>query len=113
MSGRDGGDGMTSKNRRRGKDLEKFVAKDLGGRRVGILGQEDVILHHGAFSLECKERKKIPVFIRKSMDQAIENAKKWGHRPGFVLHELGDNHEKDTVTILYKDFKAILEREGK
>jgi len=100
---------MSNKNRQRGKSLERFIAKDLGGRRVGILGQEDVILHHGAFSLEVKERKKLPVFIWNCMAQADRNAQRNGNRPGVVLHELGDDHDKDTVMIRYRDFKALIE----
>jgi hypothetical protein len=101
---------VSNRNRQRGKSLERFVAQDLGGRRVGILGQEDVILHHGAFSLECKERKKLPVFIWNSMNQADRNAQRNGYRPGVVLHELGDNHDSDIVLIKYKDFKTLIER---
>ena len=77
---------------------------------MGILGQEDVILHHGAFSLECKERKKLPVFIWNCMNQADRNAQRNGNRPGVVLHELGDNHDSDIVLIKYKDFKTLIER---
>ena len=100
---------MSSKNRRRGKDLERWVAKYFGGRRVGILGQEDVILHHG-ISVEAKERQKLPVFIHKCMAQAEGNAP--GETAMVVLHELGDEYEMGYVIIRCKDFKAILE-EGK
>jgi len=97
---------MSSRNRRRGKDLERFIAKDLGGRRVGILGQEDVILHHG-LSAECKERQKLPVFIHNCITQAERHAN--GNPAIVVLHKLGEEHENDLVFIRYRDFKAILE----
>jgi hypothetical protein len=99
---------MSNKNRQRGKSLERFIAKDLGGRRVGILGQEDVILHRG-ISCECKERVKLPMFIHRCMAQAEGNAK--GETAIVILHELGKEHEQDFVLCRYKDFKAILEKE--
>ena len=102
---------MSNRNRQRGKALERFVAKDLGGRRVGILGQEDVILYHGGFSLECKERQKLPAIIWASMEQAIRNAKKSGLRPGVILHELGKGHPGDIVMIRYEDFRGMVKKE--
>ena len=102
---------MSSKNRQRGKSLERWIAKDLNGERIGILGKEDVVIHHGCFSLEVKERKTLPVFIWKSMAQAQRNAAKRGYRPGVVLHELGKEHEQDIVLCRYKDFKEILEKQ--
>jgi hypothetical protein len=101
---------MSSKNRARGKSLERFIAKDLGGERIGILGKEDVVVHHGCFSLETKERKVIPVFIWKSMEQAERNAAKRGYRPGVVLHRLGQDHGKDIVILKYEDFKSLIKQ---
>ena len=98
---------MSNLNRRRGKDLERYVAKDLGGRRVGILGQEDVIIHRG-LSCECKERKKLPVFITGCLEQAERNAD--GETAFVVLHELGKDHDQDIVLCRYKDWKSILGR---
>lgn len=103
------GNSMSNKNRQRGKSLERFIARDLGGRRVGILGQEDVILHCG-IAVETKERKKLPAFIHNCMSQAERNAK--GDTAIVVLHELGKEHGDDIVLCRYKDFKAILEKEG-
>lgn len=103
---------MSNRNRRRGKDLEKFIAADLDGERIGILGKEDVVVHHGGFSLECKERKSIPMFIWNSMTQAQKNAAKRGYRPAVVLHGAGKDHDGDIVFIRYEDFKAILRKEG-
>ena len=99
---------MSKFNRQRGKSLERFIAKDLGGRRVGILGQEDVILHQG-IAVECKERAKLPVFIHRCMDQAEGNAP--GEAAIVILHELGKEHEQDIIMCRYKVFKAILEKE--
>jgi len=100
---------MSSKNRRRGKDLERWVAKYFGGRRVGILGQEDVRLHWGC-NIECKERAALPIFIYKSMAQAERNAA--GSMAWVVLHQLGDEYENGLVIMRCKDVKTILEKEG-
>ena len=99
---------MSSRNRRRGKDLERFVAADLGGRRVGILGQADVELR--GFSIETKERKSLPAFIVKCMAQAERNAR--GDAAIVVLHELNQEHGRDIVMLRYRDFRAILKQGG-
>jgi len=95
-----------SKNRRRGKDLERWVASDLGGRRVGILGSEDVSTPR--FALECKERKKLPQFIKKTMAQAKANTPD-GKFAAVVLHELNSSHEKDIVLMEYTTFRMLVE----
>jgi len=94
--------------RRRGKDLERFIAQDLGGRRVGILGHEDVIIplpngKEGA--VESKERQKLPVFLKKCMAQACDNCN--GRVPIVHLHELHQSHDGDLVIMQYKDFKEV------
>jgi hypothetical protein len=94
------------KNRDRGKALEKAVAKDLGGRRIGLLGMEDVTF--GRFSIETKEREKLPVFLKKCITQAESNA--GGKVPVVILHELGDRHSKDLVVMRYFEWKKILDK---
>lgn len=101
---------MSNINRQRGKSLERHVAKDLGGERIGILGHDDVVIHHGGFSLECKERKRVPVFVTNAMTQAINAAERRGYRAAVVVHQLGDRHEDGIVFIRYKDFRDILQR---
>ena len=90
-------------NRRRGKDFERWLAKDLGGRRIGLLGQEDVIIDK--YRAECKERKKLPMFIKKCMAQAISNCR--DAIPIVILHELNSNHNDDLVIMRYADWKEI------
>ena len=46
---------MTSTNRRRGKDAERKIAEMFEGKRIGIMGGEDVM--HPYFSIEVKSRK--------------------------------------------------------
>jgi hypothetical protein len=94
------------KNRRRGKDLERFLAKDLGGRRVGILGQEDVTTDR--FSIECKEREAYPAFLEQSMAQAIRNSLSGDKIPVFILHRLNQGHDTDLVMMRYGDWKNLI-----
>lgn len=89
----------TQRNRKRAKEVERRLAKKLGGRRVGILGQEDI--EHERFSIEVKSRKK---FVAEAwMKQAEKNAK--GKIPIVIVHVTGKHHENDYVIIKLKDFK--------
>lgn len=104
---------MSKKNRDRGKRLERFLANDLKGRRIGLLGKEDVQLDR--FSIECKERKKMPTFLKKSMKQAFQNCED-GKAPVLILHEHDQPHGLDLVIMYYvfwKDFKEIKNVENK
>jgi len=99
---------MSKKGRRRGKTLEKYVAKMFGGERLGLLNKEDVRLEH--FSCECKERERLPVSIKKWYAQATKHA---GERiPMVYMHELNRPHGEDLVIIRAEDIKGwILSRE--
>jgi len=96
---------MSKKNRQRGKDYERWIAKDLGGRRVGLLGFEDVLTQK--FAIECKERKKLPKFVVNTMEQAENNAPE-GKIPVVCLHELHAPHEKDLVIMYYEDWRKLI-----
>lgn len=108
---------MSNLNRRRGKDYERWLAQDLSGLRIGVLGYEDVILRTGwsAWSIECKEVQEMPALIRNGMAQAIENAKRNGNRPLLCIHENSGRHENDAVVLVmtYRDAKDARILEGK
>jgi len=87
---------MTSKNRRRGKDLQRFLAKYLKGENVAILGGED--LRFNFLSGECKERRKLPKFLKDCMAQAEGNCPD-RKIPFVVLHELNKSHKEDLVIL--------------
>ena len=93
-----------SRNRDRGKAYERFIAADLGGRRVGTMGKEDVILD--GYSCELKERKKLPEFMKKCMYQAINNCSD-GNEPLVFLHELYMPHSLDVVMMPYSVFRHM------
>ena len=88
-----------SRNRQRGKDSERQIAKLLGGKRVGILGDEDVM--HPVYSIEVKSRKKFSG--RKWMEQCKKNNKD-NKIPIVVIHEANKPHSTDLVLIGIKDF---------
>lgn len=92
-------------NRRRGKSNERALAKRLKAKRVGILQGED--LEHPIFSFEVKERKKLPVFLRESYQQAVDNAPD-DKIPIVVLHQLKTKHSKDLIIMALKDFEKII-----
>lgn len=84
------------------KHLEKKVAKEMGGKRVGILNSEDV--QHKVFSFECKCIKRIPASIKGWMSQCKANNLD-NKIPIIVLHEKG-KHD-DYVIMSYKDFRDL------
>jgi len=91
-------------NRDRGKSYERWLAQDLGGRRIGLLGSEDVLTN--TFAIEAKEREKLPAFLKKTMAQAKANCP--DDRLALVcLHELHTNHEHDLVVMEYSVFKVL------
>ena len=95
---------MSKRNRQRGKKYERWVANDLGGRRVGLLGMEDVVT--SIYAIECKERQKLPAFIKNVMAQAKANCPD-DKLPLVCLHELNTSHQSDVVMMEYSVFKTI------
>jgi len=91
---------MSKKGRRRGKDLEKHIAKTFGGERLGLLNKEDVRLTH--FSVEAKEREHLPVSIKKWYAQATVHAQ--DRIPMVYMHELNRPHGEDLVVIRADDW---------
>lgn len=92
------------KNRRRGKGVEKRVAKKLEGLRIGVLGREDVLTER--FSVEVKSRQKL-AFL-KWWEQARKNVS-GGRVPLLVVHQ---KHGKRYFVILeLDDFLKLLEGE--
>lgn len=72
-------------NRRRGKATERRVAKLLSGKRVGVLGREDVFTE--TFVVEVKNRKKL-TFV-KWFEQVLKHAEKEKKIPLVVCKEYG------------------------
>ncbi len=93
----------TNKNRQRGKATERAVAKRLDGKRVGVMGGEDV--EHPIFSIEVKSRK---AFVATDwMAQSARNCPE-GKVPLVVVHVTGQRHTEDMVILRMKDFEDFL-----
>ena len=87
-------------NRQAGKNLERSVAKRMGGKRVGILGKEDISC--GPWSIEAKKRK---AFVGcKYMEQAVRNCPA-GKTPIVIVHMTSQRHGKDLVMMRFRDFE--------
>ena len=92
-----------SKGRRRGKELERYVAKLFNGRRLGLYGTVDV--EAGNFAIECKERQTPLVTLKKWMDQATFHA--CGKIPVVYFHVNNESHNDDLVILFAPDFKEL------
>ena len=92
------------RNRERGKEAEKAIAKLLGGRRVGILGKEDI--DHPDYTVEVKSRKTFAG--SKFLEQAEQH--NTGDKTAIaVVHVTGKRHADDIVMIRLKDFLRMEE----
>ena len=93
-----------SKNRDRGKRLERKIAERLGGKRTGVLGGEDVL--HIYYSIECKSRDKLPKWFDNFWKQTLANCEE-GKTPLLVIHQTNKNHDDDFVVIKLSDFESF------
>ena len=98
---------MSQIGRRRGKDLEKHAARFYSGKRIGVLGNEDIFLSR--FSCECKEREKLPASIKSWMAQAERNASGYGKIAFVHMHENNASHNEDLVILRASDFKEFVD----
>lgn len=88
-------------NRDRGKANEKALAKRLGGKRVGVMGGEDV--QTSDFSVEAKARQ---AFVgEKWMAQAERNCPE-GKTPIVIVHLHRKRHGEDIVMIRLNEWEA-------
>ncbi len=63
---------VSKRNKNRGKQVERKVAKLLGGKRIGTMGGEDIAMDK--YSVEVKSRKKISVVDR--FEKMVKNKEK-------------------------------------
>lgn len=91
------------RNRLRGKQAERAVAKMLGGRRMGLFGKEDV--EHPILSVEVKSR--VAFVGRGWLEQAKRNAPA-GKKPVVVIHEKHKDHKNDMVLMDIALFQEML-----
>lgn len=99
---------IAKQNRKRGKNIERAIAKQVDGKRVGVLGKEDI--SHSLFSIESKGRKK---FVATSwIEQAYKNAPKDKDGnllkiPCIVVHVHHQRYDNAIVGIELKYWKLI------
>lgn len=95
---------LQSRNRERGKDAERTIAKLIGGRRVGILGKEDI--DHPDYTVEVKSRKS---FAGSKFLEQAEKHNADDKTAIAIVHVTGKRHAEDIVMMRLKDFLTIKE----
>ena len=75
----------------------------MGGKRVGILGKEDISDPQGRFSYEVKMRKKLPKFLKDCYAQARANCGV-GKHPVVILKEKNKRYNDAYVIMRLKNF---------
>jgi len=90
-----------NQNRNRGKRNEAALAKLLRGKRMGILGKDDLDL--GMFSAEVKIMAEFPKRIANDMAQAERNAPD-GKIPILIWHVGNQRREHDLVILRLGDW---------
>jgi len=98
------------KSRQRGKSNETLLAKRLGGKREGTLGQQDISWR--GFSIETKEFKRFPKSVTKSLEQAYHNCPKDDkgkplYIPLVVWHQLNQRRDNDIVMLRLREFEQF------
>lgn len=91
-----------ARNRQRGKDAEKRIAQLLGGKRIGIMGGEDIF--HPLYSIEVKSRKS---FIGRTWMQQAQRNNKDSKISLVVVHKTNTPHYEDLVILSLEDFKKV------
>lgn len=94
-----------SKNRDRGKRTERATAERFGGKRIGVMGGEDV--EHEIFSIECKDLARFAGV--KYLEQAERNCPN-GKTPLALVHIRHKRRDEDIVMMRLRDFEDYLGR---
>lgn len=90
-----------TRNRQRGKNTERALARRLGGRRIGVLEGEDI--NHPLLSIEAKSRQR---FIGEGfMAQAKRHSN--GKIPAVIVHVHHKPHDQNLVMMELKDFQDL------
>jgi hypothetical protein len=96
-------------NRKRGKRTEARIAKEMNGKRVGILQSEDI--EHPLYSIEVKNREKAACV--KWVEQALRNCPD-NKIPLVRLHLHNTRYNTDIImipVIYFEDYFGHLTRE--
>jgi hypothetical protein len=96
------------------KGCERRVAELLGGQRIPVTGRqrgEVPDIEHPTLSIECKSRKKLPIWIENAMRQAEASARD-GRLPVVVLHQDRTPYTESLVLLRLSDFADYQRGEG-
>ena len=81
----------------------------LDGERVPITGRQRGSapdIEHPRFSIEVKDREKLPSWLHDAMDQAVASIRN-GKVPVVILHAKGMQHADDFVMMRLGDFRTM------
>lgn len=92
------------KNRRRGKRVERMLARKLNFMRVGTMGKEDLI--GKGFKVEVKSRESFRV--EKWLNQVEVHCKE-DQIPLLIVHTTSQKYHEDIVCLRLKDFLKLKE----
>ncbi|BCG46830.1 hypothetical protein GEOBRER4_n1644 [Citrifermentans bremense] len=90
------------RNRQRGKENEKVLAKIMNGDRKGLLGGEDISA--GPWSIEAKSRVKSTAHT--FMSQAVRNCPN-GKAPMVIIHLHNSRRDNDLVCVRLSDWREM------
>ena len=87
------------------KATERKLSKILGGKRVPVHSTDGIKcdITCPAWSVEVKERKRLPVLLKDTVAQARRNCED-GKLAIAVFHEKGKNHDTDIVAVKLSDW---------
>jgi hypothetical protein len=88
------------------KRAEREIAARIGGRRVPITGRirgSAPDIEHEWLSVECKQRRRLPEWIRDAMSQAKASAR-GDQLPVAILHETGRPYSSAFVVLELQAF---------
>ena len=91
------------------KRTERAIAARLGGERIPVSGRgrgDAPDIRHERFSLEVKQRRQLPAWIRDALAQA-KAAARGDQLPVVILHQLGGRHDGDVVLMTLAAFETL------
>lgn len=89
------------------KDVERRVAKDFCGVRLGPVGKTLCDVISSRFAIEVKERADYPNWLYEALGQAMIAGEKTRRIPLVVLHLKGGRYEDDMVVMRSGDFRQL------
>ena len=83
------------------KQVERTLARRLGGQRVGCTGKAIADVISDWLSIEVKTRKTLPAWLLSAIEQARDDDR----LSMVILHQVGQRHDDDLVVMRLTDFE--------